>query len=254
MAQITLVQTYCDQWLRELELIRDQLEQVQQLVKFPTKLIRQAMKAMMDEVESASNDINNAVSDIASDITDSIPPIPTEVDELLALAQQCGLIEESFSIQGPEAMVQNILAVFTDGIAAVLEQLETSLSNILEYPVAKAINDINEILKRFNLSEQFDKLDKYRDCANALCGGQLSATIDEIDAILADLYLDTNGFDYTSFGYQVASDEGHGAGYFDNYSGNISSLLTEVDNQRSAGETEMATIGQQISDLTKGLF
>ena len=165
---------YCEKFSVELDSMIIALTGIKEGLNNPIKQLRRALTKAKNGITSESSQIDSDMAALQDAMNQTIPTNLGDVNELLSLAAQCSLISDELTTVGPESLNFQLNLGTSSTLDDIISSAIETLNNLIEYPVAVILDTINQILDKAKMEDIVDKLNKYIECADALCGGSLS--------------------------------------------------------------------------------
>jgi len=161
----------CSDYGGKLDDITSSLGDIGNGMNSPMKGLRSELDGLIGGVASPINDIDNGLDIVSSDIAGSVPSVP-DVSEIEKLMQECSILNGDLLSGGlsPGALIGDFL---DQAISFLLDNLNNALdglSSLLEFPAGLLINQINDLLDKFNIGGLLSEFDSYINCLEAICG------------------------------------------------------------------------------------
>jgi len=225
------------------------LEKAKNAMKNPLDGIFDQIGALAGSAATPADDINNALNDMTSGINDAIPKPPSGLGEVKDMLSKCGILEADLdSISGTKLSVDfgSISAsTFTDALNGLLDDLQS----LAEFPIAKALEALKDLLAGFGLGSIISSLDGFLDCLDSMCGSDISGKIDYVNQLITDMKINDDGeLDMES----IYQDSGASSDTISNLA-NIGNKLSESKDSAASGIADAASgLVDAVSSIKQG--
>lgn len=185
-------ETYCQGLEAKLDATIGTLQQAQTAISGPLAQATSLLNDFEGQFSSTLEQIDGGISNLVSAAADSIPD-PPNVDNVMDMLSKCAGLQTAFTSGSPGGIADDFSKSVGDSIGSAIGDAFDVLESLVEFPIVRVMDTVNEILSNLNVPNLIGELDGFLDCLDSLCGSDTSSKIDQINNLMSSMKLTTDG-------------------------------------------------------------
>ena len=169
------------------------LEKAKNAMKNPLDGIFSQLDGLIGTTATPVDDINSALGDMEGKLNDAIPKAPSGIDEVMDMLSKCSILEEDMGKVSGTKLEVNFTSISTKGFTDAISNALDDLQSLAEFPIAKALEGLKDLLAGFGLGEIISSLDGFLNCLDGMCGSDISGKMDYVNNLIDEMKINDDG-------------------------------------------------------------
>lgn len=238
--------TYCYVLEQKLDVAIAALESIDKTIKGPLEALQNLLEDYAGKADSLIDDIEDGVKSLQDAVKSALPEVDDDDDDLQNILDKCLGLKTDFVTESPAGLINDFIGFVANAIIDALEDAFALLAGLIEFPIAKLIDFLNDLLSNVNISDLLSELDGFLDCLEALCGSDIASKIDTVESLLANMKVSESGRLNTGTLYSDA-------GLSQNKIINITNILNRLKESKDEGAVSTQDSAKKLKTEVKSL-